>query len=164
MATASIMKHRGRAKVYNSEESAFEDITKGEIVVGDVIVIRYEGPKGGPGMREMLSMTSAIIGKDFGGSVVFVTDGRFSGATKGFMVKHVSSEAFVGGLIAFVKKNNIIAITCETGTLDLEVEKTEINNRKKKWKQPAPKYTTRLLVQYTRLVKSASEGAVLSML
>ncbi|MGC9205371.1 MAG: dihydroxy-acid dehydratase [Candidatus Micrarchaeia archaeon] len=162
VAATNILKHRGPAKVFDSEEDAFNGITSGEVVAGDVVVIRYEGPKGGPGMREMLSVTSAIIGKGLGGSVALVTDGRFSGATRGLMVGHVSPEAFVGGPIAIVEKSDIISIDCKKGLLELEIENEELLQRKKRWKPPEPKHKTGFLAQYAALVRSASEGAILS--
>jgi len=162
VAATSMLKHSGRAKVFDSEEEAFRSIMKGKVTKGDVVVIRYEGPKGGPGMREMLSVTSAIIGRGLGDTVALVTDGRFSGATKGLMVGHVTPEAFVGGPIALVNDNDIIKIDCDKGILEVEVSNVELEKRKAEWKQPKPKYTTGLLAQYAKLVSSASEGAVLN--
>lgn len=161
IAAAKIMKHSGPAKVFDSEESAFEGVASGRVRSGDVVVIRYEGPKGGPGMREMLSVTAEIIGKGLGKSVALVTDGRFSGATRGLMIGHVTPEAFVGGPLALVGDGDVISIDCIKGTLDLKLPKAELRARKAKWKQPKPKHTTGMLAQYARLVTNASEGAVL---
>ena len=134
----------------------------GKVAEGDVVVIRYEGPKGGPGMREMLSVTAEIVGKGLGESVALVTDGRFSGATRGLMIGHVAPEAFVGGPIALVKDGDMISIDCENGTLELSVGREEIERRKREWKQPEPKHRRGLLAQYAKLVTSAPEGAILA--
>jgi dihydroxy-acid dehydratase len=161
IAAAEMIKHRGPARVFDSEESAFEGITNGKVNSGDVVVIRYEGPKGGPGMREMLSVTAAIIGKGLGKSVALVTDGRFSGATRGFMIGHVCPEAYVGGTIALIKDGDTISINCEKGFLNVELDDEELKRRKERWIRPKPRHTTGLLAQYAKLVTSASEGAVL---
>jgi dihydroxy-acid dehydratase len=153
-------KFTGKAKVFDAEEDAFEAISKQKIAEGDVVVIRYEGPKGGPGMREMLSVTAALVGQGLGEKVALVTDGRFSGATRGFMVGHVSPEAMVGGPIAFVKDGDQIVIDAYRGTLDLIVSKAEMKRRAKKWKPIKPHYTSGVLAKYASLVQSASEGAV----
>jgi dihydroxy-acid dehydratase len=150
----------GKAKVYNSEESAFEAISKSEIEIGDVLVIRYEGPKGGPGMREMLSATAALVGQGISDGVAMVTDGRFSGATRGFMVGHVSPEAMVGGPISLVKNGDKVNIDIKRGTIDLEVGRTEMQERKRKWRPKKPKYLSGALAKYASLVRSASDGAV----
>ncbi len=161
ISAAKIMKHEGPAKIFDSEEAAFEGVTNGSVGKGDVVVIRYEGPKGGPGMREMLSVTAAIIGRELGESVALVTDGRFSGATRGLMIGHVTPEAYVGGPIALIKNGDIISIDCNNGTLGVKLGKDELEKRKKLWKQPEPKHKHGLLAQYAMLVSSASEGAVL---
>jgi dihydroxy-acid dehydratase len=150
----------GRARVFEREEDAFEAVSKRKIVEGDIIVIRYEGPKGGPGMREMLAVTAAIVGQGLGEKVAMVTDGRFSGATRGFMIGHVAPEAMVGGPIALVKEHDQIIIDTEKSRLDLMVSKGELRKRIKKWKPIKPRYTTGALAKYALLVESASEGAV----
>jgi dihydroxy-acid dehydratase len=153
--------HRGPARVFNSEEEAFRAVLNGQIKEKEVVIIRYEGPKGGPGMREMLAVTSAIIGQGLGESVALVTDGRFSGATRGIMVGHVAPEAAVGGTIAVVEDGDIITIDVDNGKLDVELSDKEIKERLENWKPPEPKYKTGLLTQYARLVSSSSKGAVL---
>jgi dihydroxy-acid dehydratase len=150
----------GRARVFDTEEDAFEAVSKRKIAEGDIIVIRYEGPKGGPGMREMLAVTAAVVGQGLGEKVAMVTDGRFSGATRGFMIGHVAPEAMVGGPIALVKEHDQIIIDTEKSTLDLMVSKGELRKRIKKWKPIKPRYSTGALAKYALLVESASEGAV----
>lgn len=150
----------GNAKVFDAEEQALQAILNGDIVKGDVIVIRYEGPKGGPGMREMLSPTSAIMGKGLGKEVALITDGRFSGGTHGFVVGHITPEAFVGGALAIVENGDSITIDAETNALTLHVDENEIARRLEKWQQPAPRYTRGVLAKYAKLVNSASLGAV----
>jgi dihydroxy-acid dehydratase len=150
----------GRARVYNSEEAALEKILDGSIVKGDVIVIRFEGPRGGPGMREMLSPTSAIMGKGLGKDVALITDGRFSGGSHGFVVGHITPEAYAGGPLALVKNGDAITIDAEKRELTLEVAGKELNARRKAWKKPAPRYTRGVLAKYAAHVTSASEGAV----
>ncbi|MDD5216069.1 MAG: dihydroxy-acid dehydratase [Methylococcales bacterium] len=150
----------GNAKVFDAEEQALQAILNGEIVKGDVIVIRYEGPKGGPGMREMLSPTSAIMGKGLGKDVALITDGRFSGGTHGFVVGHITPEAFVGGALAIVENGDQITIDAENNQLTLHINEHEIARRFEKWQQPAPRYTRGVLAKYAKLVNSASLGAV----
>ncbi len=150
----------GKARVYDAEEKAFDAISKRTIVEGDIVVIRYEGPKGGPGMREMLAVTAALVGQGLGEKVAMVTDGRFSGATRGFMVGHVAPEAMLGGPIALVKEGDQIAIDTEKNRIDLLVSKSELRKRLKKWKPIKPHYKTGALAKYASLVQSASEGAV----
>ena len=150
----------GTAKVFDAEEQALQSILNGDIVKGDVIVIRYEGPKGGPGMREMLSPTSAVMGKGLGKEVALITDGRFSGGTHGFVVGHITPEAYVGGALAIVENGDTITIDAETNELKLHVNEHEIARRLEKWQQPAPRYTRGVLAKYAKLVSSASEGAV----
>jgi dihydroxy-acid dehydratase len=150
----------GKAKVFDAEELALKAILDGGIVKGDVIVIRYEGPKGGPGMREMLSPTSAIMGKGLGKEVALITDGRFSGGTHGFVVGHITPEAHVGGALAIVQNGDEITIDAETKQLTLHVNEHEIARRFEKWQQPAPRYTRGVLAKYAKLVSSASKGAV----
>lgn len=155
-----ISKFTGKAKVFDREDDAFDATAKGEIEEGDVVVIRYEGPKGGPGMREMLATTAALVGQGLGKKVAMVTDGRFSGGTRGFMVGHVAPEAFVGGPIALVKNGDEISIDTETNSINLHVSEDELQSRKKEWKQPSPNYTTGALAKYASLVGSAAEGAI----
>ena len=159
-AGVDMTKFIGTAKVFDTEEVAFDSISKGEIEEGDVIVIRYEGPKGGPGMREMLATTAAIVGQGLGKKVAMVTDGRFSGGTRGFMVGHVAPEAFVGGPIAFIKNGDKISINTEDNSINLEVSSDELENRKRKWKMPKPKYVSGALAKYALLVGSAANGAI----
>ena len=150
----------GTAKVFDREELAFDAVAKGEIDEGDVVVIRYEGPKGGPGMREMLATTAALVGQGLGKKVAMVTDGRFSGGTRGFMVGHVAPEAFVGGPIALIKDGDKISISTESNSIDLHVSEDELEKRKQEWKKPAPNYTSGALAKYASLVGSAAKGAI----
>lgn len=152
----------GRARVFDTEEDAFEAVSERKIVEGDIIVIRYEGPKGGPGMREMLSVTAAVVGQGLGEKVAMVTDGRFSGATRGFMVGHVAPEAMAGGPIALVKEYDQIIIDMQRSRIDLMVSDGELRKRIRKWKPIKPRYTTGALAKYALLVESASEGAVMA--
>ena len=155
-------KFLGRARVFDKEEDAFEAVSKRRILEGDIIVIRYEGPKGGPGMREMLAVTAAVVGQGLGEKVAMVTDGRFSGATRGFMIGHVAPEGMVGGSIALVKEYDQIIIDMQKSRIDLMVSEGELRKRMKKWKPIKPRYTTGALAKYALLVESASEGAVMS--
>ncbi|MBL4762962.1 MAG: dihydroxy-acid dehydratase [Gammaproteobacteria bacterium] len=150
----------GKAKVFASEETALKRILDGGIKKGDVIVIRYEGPKGGPGMREMLSPTSAIMGKGLGKDVALITDGRFSGGSHGFVVGHITPEAAVGGPLALVKNGDKITIDANQREINLHVSATELRKRKKAWKAPKTKYKRGVLAKYAKLVSSASEGAI----
>ncbi|MCK5831326.1 MAG: dihydroxy-acid dehydratase [Methylococcales bacterium] len=150
----------GSAKVFEAEEEALQSILKGDIVKGDVIVVRYEGPKGGPGMREMLSPTAAVMGKGLGQEVALITDGRFSGGTHGFVVGHITPEAHEGGTLAIVENGDQITIDAESKKLTLHVKGEIINQRLQSWKQPEPKYTRGVLSKYAKLVSSASTGAV----
>jgi len=159
-AGVEMTKFTGDAKVYDREELAFDAVSKGEIDEGHVVVIRYEGPKGGPGMREMLATTAALVGQGLGKKVAMVTDGRFSGGTRGFMVGHVAPEAYVGGPIALVKNGDKITIDTETNILDIHVSEEELNNRKKEWSKPEPNYKTGALAKYATLVGSAANGAI----
>ena len=152
--------HRGPAKVFESEEESFEALNSGKIVAGDTIVIRNEGPKGGPGMREMLSVTSAIIGQGLGDSVALITDGRFSGGSYGLVIGHVAPEAYVGGTIGLIKNGDIIAIDAEKKTLVVELSEEELARRRREWKQQKPKYKRGVLRKYIELVSSASQGAI----
>jgi dihydroxy-acid dehydratase len=157
------LQHRGPAKVYECEDTAFAAIDNLEIKKGDVVVIRYEGPKGGPGMREMLAPTAALVGQGLGYECAMVTDGRFSGATRGLMIGHVGPEAMDGGPIALVQNGDIIAIDAEAGTIDLEVEEAELARRHQAWKPMEPRYRGGALAKFAKLVGPASEGAVTSM-
>ena len=150
----------GTARVYDREEYAFESVSKGEVDEGDVVVIRYEGPKGGPGMREMLSTTAALVGQGLGKKVAMVTDGRFSGGTRGFMVGHVAPEAFVGGPIALVKDGDKISINTEDNSINLHVSEEELGKRKEQWRRPEPNYSTGALAKFASLVGSAAKGAI----
>jgi len=150
----------GPARVFNSEPECMEAIMNRRIKPGDVIVIRYEGPKGGPGMQEMLAPTSAIIGQGLGESVGMITDGRFSGGTWGMVVGHVAPEAYVGGPIALVEEGDSITIDAHKQLIQLNVSDEELERRRAKWKQPAPRYTKGLLAKYAKLVSSASKGAI----
>ena len=161
-AGVDMTKFTGSAKVYDREEYAFDAVSKGEIDEGDVVVIRYEGPKGGPGMREMLATTAALVGQGLGKKVAMVTDGRFSGGTRGFMVGHVAPEAYVGGPIALVKNGDKITIDTETNIIDLHVSEEELENRRKQWSKPEPNYKTGALAKYATLVGSAAYGAITS--
>ena len=154
------LRFSGRAIVFESEEKALKAILDGTVKKGHVIVIRYEGPKGGPGMREMLSPTSAIMGKGLGKDVALITDGRFSGGSHGFVVGHVTPEAYVGGPLAIVKNGDGITIDAERRTLSLDLPTKEIKSRLAKWKQPKPRYTRGVLAKYAKLANSASLGAV----
>lgn len=158
-----MMVHEGPARVFECEEDAIAAIKGGKIVAGDVVVIRYEGPKGGPGMREMLNPTSAIAGMGLGSSVALITDGRFSGASRGASIGHVSPEAAVGGPIALVEEGDIIAIDIPNMTLNMKVSDEELAARKAKWQPKEPKVTTGYLARYREMVTSGNRGAVLEM-
>ncbi|MYL22405.1 dihydroxy-acid dehydratase [Vreelandella massiliensis] len=150
----------GSARVFGSEEEAQARINDGTVVAGDVVVIRYEGPKGGPGMREMLTPTSAIMGRGLGNDVALITDGRFSGGSHGFVVGHVSPEAYDGGPLALVEDGDTITIDAEADTIELSVSDDELMRRRTAWRKPAPRYARGVLAKYARLVSSASTGAV----
>lgn len=158
-----MMVHEGPAKVFDCEEDAIEAINLGKIVEGDVVVIRYEGPKGGPGMREMLNPTSAIMGRGLGGSVALITDGRFSGATRGAAIGHVSPEAAVGGPIALVHDGDRIRVDIPNNRLDVLLDDSELQARRKEWKPKQPKITSGYLARYAALVTSGNRGAVLEL-
>lgn len=157
-----MMLHTGPAQVFNSEEEAIEAIYAGKIVPGDVVVIRYEGPKGGPGMREMLTPTSSIVGMGLSTSVALITDGRFSGATKGPAVGHVSPEAAAGGPIALIEEGDPVTVDIEGGALTLGVDDAELERRRAAWRPPAPKHDHGVLAKYAKLVSSADKGAYVS--
>lgn len=150
----------GKARVFDREEDAFQSVSNGNIEEGQVVVIRYEGPRGGPGMREMLSTTAALVGQGLGRKVALVTDGRFSGGTRGFMVGHVAPEAFVGGPIAMIRDGDAISIDTDNGAINLDVPAEEIKERKKGWMPPPPNYTHGALAKYAALAGSAARGAV----
>jgi dihydroxy-acid dehydratase len=152
--------HRGPARVFDREEDAMRAVTAGEIRPGDVVVIRYEGPKGGPGMREMLGVTSAIVGAGLGESVALLTDGRFSGATHGLMAGHVAPEAAVGGPIALVRDGDMIVFDIPRRQLNLEISAAELQSRRASWKPPTPRYTHGVFAKYAALVSSAARGAI----
>ena len=152
--------HQGPARVFDREEDAFQAVQQGKIKANDVIVIRYEGPKGGPGMREMLGVTAALVGAGLGDSVALITDGRFSGATHGLMAGHVAPEAAHGGPIAAVRDGDTIIFDIKARRLDLEIPEAEIKSRLSRWTAPAPRYKTGVMAKYAKLVSSASEGAV----
>ncbi len=156
-----MMVHEGPARVFDCEEDAIEAIKGGKIVAGDVVVIRYEGPKGGPGMREMLNPTSAIAGMGLGSSVALITDGRFSGASRGASIGHVSPEAAVGGPIALVEEGDIISINIPENTLNVLISEEEMAARKEKWQPREPKITTGYLARYAKMVTSGNRGAIL---
>jgi dihydroxy-acid dehydratase len=152
--------HHGPARVFEREEEAMAAVQEGKIKENDVVVIRYEGPRGGPGMREMLGVTGAIVGAGLSESVALLTDGRFSGATHGFMIAHVAPEAFNGGPIAVVQEGDMITVDADRGVLDLEIPADELKKRLAAWKPRAPRYTKGVIAKYCKLVASASEGAI----
>ena len=152
--------HRGPARVFDREEDAMLAVTEGRIQAGDVVVIRYEGPRGGPGMREMLGVTGAIVGAGLSDSVALMTDGRFSGATHGFMIAHVAPAAFNGGPIAVVEEGDTITVDADRGVVDLDIAPAELSRRLAAWKPRAPRYSTGVFSKYCALVQSASEGAI----
>ena len=152
--------HRGPARVFDSETDCFEAVKNRRIKPGDVVVIRYEGPVGGPGMQEMLSVTGALVGEGLGDSVALLTDGRFSGGTHGLMIGHVAPEAALGGPIGLVEEGDEIVIDVDARRLDLDVPDDVLARRRARWRSPAPRYTGGVLAKYAALVSSASEGAV----
>src|SRR5260370_29446045 len=152
--------HRGPAGVFEREEDAMAAVTRREIKAGDVVVIRYEGPKGGPGMREMLGVTAALVGEGLGEQVALMTDGRFSGATRGLMVGHVAPEAASGGPIAIIEEGDTIVIDVEGRRLDLELDDARIKERLSRWHPPEPNYKSGVFAKYAAMVASASEGAI----
>jgi dihydroxy-acid dehydratase len=154
------LQFKGTAKCFHGEEAALAAILGGSIVAGDVVVVRYEGPRGGPGMREMLSPTSAISGRGLSDSVALITDGRFSGGSRGFVIGHITPEAFDGGTIALIEDGDTITIDAEAKSIDVQIDDAELEQRRSAWKQPAPYATRGTLAKYAKLVSSASEGAV----
>jgi dihydroxy-acid dehydratase len=153
-------RHSGPARVFDREEDSFKAVQNGEINEGDVLVIRYEGPMGGPGMREMLGVTAALVGAGLGESVALLTDGRFSGATHGLMAGHVAPEAARGGPIAAVRDGDTIVFDIDARRLDVELSEDEMDRRLREWKAPEPRYAAGVMAKYAKLVSSASEGAV----
>jgi dihydroxy-acid dehydratase len=153
-------KHSGPARVFDGEDEVLPAITAGKIKPGDVVVVRYEGPMGGPGMREMLAVTGAIVGAGLGETVALLTDGRFSGATRGLMIGHVSPEAARGGPLALLRDGDPITIDTVVRRVDVALSEAELELRRKNWKAPAPRYTHGVMAKYAKLVSSASQGAV----
>ena len=160
LAGTAIKHFQGPARVFDCEEDAMAAATAGRIKAGDVVVIRYEGPKGGPGMREMLGVTAALAGAGLAESVALLTDGRFSGATRGFSIGHVAPEAFVGGLIAFVREGDRIEIDVATRRLQADIPAAELARRRQGWAPPAPRYQRGVMAKYANTVSSATTGAV----
>ena len=156
-----LMKHSGPARVFDDEKDAMEAVQSRKIKAGDVVVIRYEGPKGGPGMREMLAVTAALAGQGLDKDVALITDGRFSGATRGASLGHCSPEAAVGGPIALVKEGDIITLDIDNYKIKLEVSDEELEKRRAEWKAPQPKVSSGYLARYARFVSSADKGAIL---
>src|SRR3712207_200811 len=154
------LEHSGPARVFDSEEEAMEAVQGGRIVAGDVVVIRYEGPKGGPGMREMLGVTAALVGQGLGETVALLTDGRFSGATRGLMAGHVAPEAAHRGPIAALREGDAVTFDIEARTLNVDLSDEEIEARLADWTDPLPRYETGVFAKYAALVSSASEGAI----
>jgi dihydroxy-acid dehydratase len=152
--------HRGPARVFDREEDAMSAVTQGKIKSGEVVVIRYEGPRGGPGMREMLGVTAALVGEGLGETVALLTDGRFSGATRGLMAGHVAPEAARGGPIAAIQESDVVIFDINNRRLDVELTDQVIQDRLSGWRQPKPRYTTGVFAKYAALVSSASEGAI----
>jgi dihydroxy-acid dehydratase len=152
--------HRGPARVFDCEDDAMAAVMRRDIKPGDVVVIRYEGPRGGPGMREMLGVTGAITGQGLGEEVALMTDGRFSGGTRGFCIGHVAPEAAVGGPLAALREGDTIVIDIDSRKLDVELSDQEIRERLREWKAPAPHYTSGVFAKYAAMVSSAAEGAV----
>ena len=155
-----MMVHSGPAKVYTSMEEAAESIFNGDVIKGDIVVIKYEGPKGGPGMREMLSPTSAIVGMHLDKDVALITDGRFSGATRGAAIGHISPEAMEGGVFSIIENGDIISIDIKNRSINLDVKDDIIKERMEKWIKPDPKVKKGYLVRYSKMVSSANKGAV----
>ncbi|HYE74512.1 MAG TPA: dihydroxy-acid dehydratase, partial [Blastocatellia bacterium] len=153
-------KHQGPARVFEREEDAMQAVTQKQIKPGDVLVIRYEGPKGGPGMREMLGVTAAIVGEGLGEEVALMTDGRFSGATRGLMAGHVAPEAAVGGPIAAIREGDIITLDLENRRIEVDLSDEEVAKRLAEWKKPEPRYRSGVFAKYAALVTSAAEGAI----
>ena len=160
VAGTKTLSHGGPARVFDGERAAFEAVTGGKIESGDVVVIRYEGPKGGPGMQEMLAVTGAMAGQGHGDDVLLMTDGRFSGATRGASIGHIAPEAATGGPIALVQNGDVIVLDVERRELSVRVSDDELARRREEWTEPPPKYTRGVMAKYAKLVSSASKGAV----
>ena len=160
VSSTSRLQHEGPAKVYDGERAAFEAVTTGQIQAGDVLVLRYEGPKGGPGMQEMLSVTGAMMGTGIGEEILLMTDGRFSGASRGPIIGHIAPEAAVGGPIGLIQEGDIIAMDVDNRTLNVNISEDEMERRRQEWQPPTPRHTTGVLGKYAKLVSSASRGAV----
>jgi dihydroxy-acid dehydratase len=155
-----MMRHEGPARVFDNEEDASKAIMDGKIQKGDVIVVRYEGPKGGPGMREMLTPTSVIAGMGLDADVALITDGRFSGGTRGAAIGHISPEAMDGGPIGLIREGDTIAVDIPAKTITLKVDASELAERRERWTPPAPKITRGYMARYARMVSSANTGAI----
>jgi dihydroxy-acid dehydratase len=162
IAATTVESFRGAARVFDSEEDCFRAVAARQLREGDVVIIRYEGPRGGPGMKEMLAVTGAIAGEGLGDKVLLVTDGRFSGATRGGSIAHVAPEAADGGPIALVREGDVVSLDVAARRLDVEVDDAELERRRSEWTPPPPRYTTGALAKYARMVGSASKGAVTS--
>ena len=160
VSSTSRLQHEGPARVYDGERAAFEAVTTGHIQAGDVLVLRYEGPRGGPGMQEMLSVTGAMMGTGIGEDILLMTDGRFSGASRGPIIGHVAPEAAVGGPIGLVREGDVITMDVESRTLDVNISDEEMERRRHEWQPPEPRHTTGVMGKYAKLVSSASRGAV----
>jgi dihydroxy-acid dehydratase len=152
--------HRGPARIFDREEDAMTAMESGAIVAGDVVVIRYEGPRGGPGMREMLGITGAIVGAGLGETVALLTDGRFSGGTRGLMIGHVAPEAAMGGPLAALRDGDVVTIDIDARRIDADVPAAETAERLRSWKPPAARYTSGVFAKYAALVSSAADGAI----
>ncbi|MBZ0302788.1 MAG: dihydroxy-acid dehydratase, partial [Anaerolineae bacterium] len=151
--------HRGPARIFDCEEDAFQAVQNQDIKAGDVVVIRFEGPVGGPGMREMLQTTAAIVGQGLGQDVMLITDGRFSGGTRGLCIGHIAPEAMVGGTIGLLQEGDIVVVDVEKRSLDVELSDEELAQRRANWQAPAPHYTSGVLAKYARTAAQANEGA-----
>ena len=160
VSSTSRLQHEGPARVYDGERAAFEAVTTGQIQAGDVLVLRYEGPRGGPGMQEMLSVTGAMMGTGIGEDILLMTDGRFSGASRGPIIGHIAPEAAVGGPIGLIRDGDIISMDVESRTLDVNISDEEMERRRHEWQPPEPRHTTGVMGKYAKLVSSASRGAV----
>jgi dihydroxy-acid dehydratase len=156
-----MLKHEGPAVIFESQEESCDGILEGKVKAGDVVVIRYEGPKGGPGMQEMLGPTSYIMGRDLGDKVALITDGRFSGGTRGACIGHVSPEAAEGGPIGLLRNGDIISIDIPARKIEVKVSDAELANRRQSWRAPEPRFNTGWLARYTKMATSAGTGAVL---
>jgi dihydroxy-acid dehydratase len=156
--------HRGPARIFNREEDAMHAVQSQQIKKGDVVVIRYEGPVGGPGMREMLGVTAALTGQGLGGDVLLITDGRFSGATRGLCVGHVAPEAMLGGPIGLLEEGDIVAIDIDRRSLSVELSDAELERRNAKWSPPKPHYASGVMAKYARTAQQADDGAVTNMI